>query len=168
MTGSEPTLESSDSGQNGSQDVARGADELFREHQRQIYIQTDHLFAGLMVCQWLAAILAALLISPRAWAGTTSTIHIHLLAAVFLGAAISALPIYLAVKQPGKQVTRQVIAVAQMLYSALLIHLTGGRIETHFHVFGSLAFLGFYRDWKVVRPPTVAAGALYLLSRRLL
>ena len=32
----------------------------------------------------------------------------------------------------------------------LLIHLTGGRIETHFHIFGSLAFLAFYRDWRVL------------------
>src|SRR5688572_10548379 len=46
-----------------------------------------------------------------------------------------------------------------MLMSALLIHLTGGRIETHFHVFGSLAFLSFYRDWRVFIPATlVAAG----------
>ena len=29
-----------------------------------------------------------------------------------------------------------------MLMSVLLIHLSGGRIETHFHIFGSLAFLG--------------------------
>ncbi len=36
------------------------------------------------------------------------------------------------------------------LMSALLIHLTGGRIETHFHVFGSLAILAFYRDWRVL------------------
>jgi len=27
---------------------------------------------------------------------------------------------------------------------------TGGRIETHFHVFGSLALLAYYRDWKVL------------------
>ena len=37
-----------------------------------------------------------------------------------------------------------------MLLSGLLIHLSGGRIESHFHVFGSLAFLAFYRDWRVV------------------
>jgi len=36
-----------------------------------------------------------------------------------------------------------------------LIHLTGGRIETHFHIFGSLAFLAFYRDWRVLVPATV-------------
>ena len=37
-----------------------------------------------------------------------------------------------------------------MLVSVLLIDVTGGRIETHFHVFGSLAFLAFYRDWRVL------------------
>ncbi len=37
-----------------------------------------------------------------------------------------------------------------MLMSGLLIHISGGRIETHFHIFGSLAFLAFYRDWRVL------------------
>jgi len=45
-----------------------------------------------------------------------------------------------------------------MLTSALLIHLTGGRIETHFHVFGSLAFLAFYRDWRVLMTATVVVA----------
>ena len=58
---------------------------------------------------------------------------------------------------PGRLVTRYTMAVAQMLTSALLIHLTGGRIETHFHVFGSLAFLALYRDWRVLVP---AAGVI--------
>src|SRR5688572_27858295 len=50
-----------------------------------------------------------------------------------------------------------------MLMSALLIHLTGGRIETHFHVFGSLAFLAFYRDWRVLVPATVIVAADHAL-----
>jgi len=50
----------------------------------------------------------------------------------------------------GKAITRHVIAIGQMLDSAPSHHLTGGRIETHFHVFCSLAFLAFlYRDWRV-------------------
>jgi signal transduction histidine kinase len=56
-----------------------------------------------------------------------------------------------------------VIATAQMLMSALLIHLTGGRIETHFHVFGSLAFLAFYRDWRVLVPATAVVALDHLL-----
>src|SRR5437879_9062121 len=53
--------------------------------------------------------------------------------------------------------------MAQMLTSALLIHLTGGRIETHFHVFGSLAFLAFYRDWRVLVSATVVVAADHFL-----
>ncbi|NBB74910.1 MAG: methyl-accepting chemotaxis protein, partial [Bacteroidetes bacterium] len=36
------------------------------------------------------------------------------------------------------------------MMSALLIHLTGGRIETHFHVFASLGILAIYQDWPVL------------------
>src|SRR3989441_3855557 len=50
-----------------------------------------------------------------------------------------------------------------MLMSALLIHLSGGRIETHFHVFGSLAFLAFYRDWKVFVPATLLVATDHFL-----
>ncbi len=60
--------------------------------------------------------------------------------------------------RPGEAITRYVIAAAQMMHSALLIHLSGGRLETHFHVFGSLAFLSFYRDWRVLVPATVVVA----------
>ena len=50
-----------------------------------------------------------------------------------------------------------------MLMGALLIHLTGGRLETHFHVFGSLAFLAFYRDWRVLVPATIVVALDHLL-----
>ncbi len=60
-------------------------------------------------------------------------------------------------------VTRHVIATSQMLWSALFIHLSGGRIETHFHVFGSLAFLAFYFDWPVLVNATLVVVADHLL-----
>src|SRR5690606_15299582 len=55
------------------------------------------------------------------------------------------------------------VAIGQMLTSALLIHLTGGRIETHFHVFGSLAFLAFYRSGSVL----ITGGAVVALDHLL-
>ncbi len=118
----------------------------------------DRTMAVLIGLQWVFGICLALWISPRTWAGTASQTHIHLYAAVFLGAAISIVPVAMVYLQPGSAATRHVIAVAQMLWSALLIHLTGGRIETHFHVFGSLAFLAFYRDWKVLITATVVVA----------
>ncbi len=136
---------------------------LFREDQDSIYQRTDRLFAKLMVLQWLAGIAAALWISPKTWIGASSQTHWHVWAAIFLGGMITSFPVFLAYKQPGSALTRHVIAVAQMLTSALLIHLTGGRIETHFHVFGSLAFLAFYRDWRVLTTATVVVAADHLM-----
>src|SRR5258708_32116672 len=101
-----------------------------------------------MIVQWVAAIFMAIVISPYTWAGQSSAIHVHVWAAIFLGGAISLFPIWLTRVWPGAAITRYVIAVAQMLMSALLISVTGGRIETHFHVFGSLVILSFYRDWR--------------------
>src|SRR3984957_9148016 len=122
----------------------------FKYHCQQVWQRTDRMFAGLMALQWLAGIGVALWITPLVWIGATSSLHLHVLAAIFLGGAIAAFPILLVFLRPGQAITRHVIAVAQMLASALLIHLTGGRIETHFHIFGSLAFLAFYRDWRVL------------------
>ena len=137
--------------------------ELFQAHQHRIALRTDRVFAQLMVVQWLASIAFALWVSPRAWSGLVSQTHVHVWAAVFLGGAITIFPVALTFLKPGALITRYTIGVAQMLMGALLIHLTGGRIETHFHVFGSLAFLAFYRDWRVLVPATVVVAADHLL-----
>jgi methyl-accepting chemotaxis protein len=58
---------------------------------------------------------------------------------------------------PGALATRCLLAAALMVLSALIIHQTGGMIEMHFHIFGALAFLLVYRDWRV---PTVGAAVV--------
>jgi signal transduction histidine kinase len=143
--------------------VTRRADELFGQYRRSIHERTDRLFAGLMAFQWLMGIVFALWVSPLAWEGPVSRTHLHVWAAVLLGGLISLFPALLGLLRPGVPSTRYVIAIAQMLMGALLIHLTGGRIETHFHVFGSLAFLAFYRDWRVLIPATIVVALDHML-----
>jgi two-component system, sensor histidine kinase and response regulator len=150
-------IDAADSLANDSQ--TERANFLFQHARLTNYKRIDRLFAGLTCFQWVAGIVAALVISPRAWAGSIAHVHIHVWAAVFLGGVITIFPASLALLRPGEAVTRHTIAIAQMLMSALLIHLTGGRIETHFHVFGSLAFLAFYRDWRVFIPATLVVAA---------
>src|SRR5258705_8902577 len=116
-----------------------------------------------MSVQWVAGIAAALWLTPRTWIGAVSQTHIHVWAAIFLGGTISLLPIALAVKRPGEASTRYAIATGQMMMSALLIHLTGGRIETHFHVFGSLALLAFYCDTPVLITASVVVALDHVL-----
>jgi two-component system, sensor histidine kinase and response regulator len=139
------------------------AAELFRAHEQIIYRRADSFFGRLMVVQWLAGILFALVISPRTWIGQVSEVHPHIFAAIFFGGLVPALPVFFIITRPGEAITRHTIAVGQMLTSALLIHLTGGRIETHFHVFGSLAFLAFYRDWRVMITATVVVAIDHFL-----
>ncbi len=131
---------------------------LFDTAQRSLFVAADRTFAVLFVVQWAAGIAAAQWVSPYAWSGTAMATHPHVWAAVVFGGLISVPPIVLAWWCPGTVLSRHVIAVAQALTSALLIHLTGGRLETHFHVFGSLAFLAVYQDWRVlVSAATVVA-----------
>jgi two-component system, NtrC family, sensor histidine kinase HydH len=147
--------------------ISARAGALFQARRLFVWKRLDRAFAWLMAGQWAVAIAIALLISPYGWAGKTKAVHFHVYLALLGGAALTVFPAILATLNPGRALTRHVIAANQMLWSALLIHLTGGRIETHFHVFGSLAFLSFYLDWKVLLTATVVVAADHL-ARQLL
>ncbi len=139
------------------------ASELYSAQREKLNKNTDRLFGILMPVQWVGAIIWAVAATPASWTGTDSFIHPHVWAAVVLGALITIPASLLAIFWSGSPVTRYSISVCQMLMSGLLIHVSGGRIETHFHIFGSLAFLAFYRDWRMLVPATLAVAADHLL-----
>lgn len=99
---------------------------------------------------WLLAghLLLALALAP---------LHGTWILALYGGGLLSGAAMLCARLAPGRFVTRVVIATAMMLYSGLIIHQTGGMIEMHFHVFGALAFLLMYRDWRV---PVIGAAVI--------
>jgi len=138
-------------------------EQLFREHQLRLYRSTDRLFTQLLAVEFLAALVLAFTVTPYTWLGADRQLHVHVLAALFMGGLLAGFPALMVRRHSGEPLTRYVIAVAQVGFSALFIHLSGGRIETHFHVFGSLAFLAFYRDWKVLVPATAVVAADHLL-----
>jgi two-component system, sensor histidine kinase and response regulator len=139
------------------------ADWLYEEQLSAGYRRLDRLFAILLLFEWLSAVVFALLISPYAWSGETASVHIHVWTATILGATIVSLPFALVCLRPGAVLTRHAVASAQMLMSVILIHLSGGRIETHFHIFGSLAFLALYRDWRVLITASVIVAVDHFL-----
>ena len=143
--------------------IAARASDLYKEQSNIRRAKVDKLFAMLLIVEWIAGIVCALVISPYAWEGKERVLHMHVWVAILGGAGITILPVLLAYLRPGTTLTRHVIAASQMLASALLIHLTGGRIETHFHVFGSLAFLAFYLDWGVLITATIVVAADHFL-----
>jgi signal transduction histidine kinase len=64
--------------------------------------------------------------------------------------------------------TRQFVAVSQIGWSWLYVWLLEGNTEAQFHLFASLAFLAFYRDWSVLITALIAAIAWPLLRLALL
>jgi hypothetical protein len=125
-------------------------EEYFQTSYEDRAAQVDRMMMWLLGVEWLGMMGTAAIVSPRVWAGAQNSLHPHLWAAILAGPAFILPVIGIALLYPGRELTRQLIAVAQILVSILLIDCTGGRIETHFHVFGSLAFLALYRDWRVL------------------
>jgi PAS domain S-box-containing protein len=136
-------------------DVLQRRDELVKEHRTHVRRQTDRLFAIVMAIQFVAIVIGTLAFSPRTFAGAASAVHPHVWQGVGLGLLIAAPVWWVGLRDRGAAVSLLVVPVCQLLMSCMIIHLTGGRIESHFHVFVSLAFLTFYRDYRVFLPATL-------------
>jgi methyl-accepting chemotaxis protein len=125
--------------------------------------KADRLFGWLLLAQFVAGIVLALVISPTAWEGSTWSTHQHVIAAIVVGGALAIPPAFMALTRPGRRSNAYFVAVAQMLTGALWIHLSGGRSEFHFHVFVSLAFFTMYRRVDVILVGAAAIAVDHLV-----
>ena len=144
--------------------VRQHAAAYFRASFDELGARVDHMMSWLLITEWLGMIVAALVLTPRTWTGTQHSVNPHVCAAILAGPAFILPAIAIARLYPGRRFTRHVIAVAQMLVSIVLIDVTGGRIETHFQIFGSLAFLAFYRDWRVLITASVVTAVEHFVG----
>jgi len=136
---------------------------LLGRHYARVATRTDRLFAWLLAAEFIAVNVLAYVLSPQDWAGGVSSVHLHVWASLLLGGVLALGPITISFLLPGRALTRHTIAIAQMLMTGLIIHVSGGRLETHFLVFGSLAFLAFYRDWRVIVTASLITSADHFL-----
>ncbi len=134
---------------------SNGTDQLFLSRYEKECDRVHWFICWLMVAQWFLGITFAVFYSPLTWIGQQYEVHVHVWAAILMGGSFSGFAILWLRMFPHAAHSRHVVAIIQMLWSALLIHLSGGRIETHFHVFASLAILSIYRDWKIMITATI-------------
>lgn len=123
---------------------------IFDEQSREIHIRVDRGFAILLIIQWVVSVIVGLSYTPRTWVGSLSGAVENGLVGLIFGGLFALPAVYCIFVFPGQKFTRYLVAVSQMCFSTLLIYLSGGRIETHFHVFVSLAALAFYKDMGVL------------------
>lgn len=134
--------------------VGTRAASIFDAALRKVQAEANRVFLWLLIAQWVSAIALALILR---------SLHFHVQLAVLGGAAVNALPIALIWLRPTWWGTRHTVAIAQMLWSVLFIYLTGGRVETYFHIFVSLCFIAFYRDPRLLVTAMLVVAADHLV-----
>ena len=75
-----------------------------------------------------------------------------------LGLVICIPAIVVGLRSPLSSMSRHMVAMATQLMAALHIQQTMGMTEMHFQVFVILAFLSFFRDWKVIITGTLVVA----------
>lgn len=80
-----------------------------------------------------------------------------------IGLFVLALPIFFINRAPFSLVTRHSVGIAVQLFSALHIQQTMGLTELHFEIFVMLAFLSFYRDWRVILSSVLFVAVHHIL-----
>jgi signal transduction histidine kinase/CheY-like chemotaxis protein len=136
---------------------------LFARRLRAFRRKVHRQVGLLMVLQWFAA-------SALAWAwgagwipSVSGGVHPGLQAWTTVGGALCLLPGLCFVRwRPNGPETRYVVAASQLAFCILGIQLTGGRVETQFLVFISMALLAFYIDpWVLFLASAMYAGSLF-------
>ncbi|MDU0352757.1 methyl-accepting chemotaxis protein [Paraglaciecola aquimarina] len=110
----------------------------------------NKIFRLVIVVQWFISLLIACFTSS--W-----------LEPLLIGIPILALPLLLSFTQPSRPVTRYAFAIAVQLFAALHIQQTYALTELHFEIFVMLAFLSYFKDWKVIAVGTATVAIHHII-----
>jgi len=147
--------------------LEKRTEQVYANARVEHFARIDKLFAKLLMIQWPVSIAFAWFLTPYTWAGRESSIHVHLLMAIFVGALATVFPAWLGLKRSGEAMTRFIIAIALVSYFILFVHLGGGREEAHFYFFILMAFSALYFDWRVVATVIAIVGVEHIVRTTL-
>jgi PAS domain S-box-containing protein len=123
-------------------------------------VGTHRTFRVLFAIQWPVALMLA-------W-NTALPGESRVMITLVLGAMLGVPALLFARAAPLAWWVRQFMALAQVGWSMLFLWLLEGRSEAQFHLFVSMVFLVFYRDWAVLVTATAASIAYPILRIALL
>jgi methyl-accepting chemotaxis protein len=126
---------------------------IFTAQQEQYYPKLHRIFSFLLAIEAVVAVGIALFWTSGTWVAVELPNYLSI--TVLLSLIASLVPIALIRMKPFSPVTLHAIAAGQMLFSSIFIFVSGGRIESHFHIFASLAFLSVYCNWKILITATL-------------
>lgn len=132
------------------------ASKIYSTHKERHYRNLHRVFSVLLATEWIISLLVAFFWTSHTWVSVEMPSYMFLTVATSTFALIA--PLILIRIKPYSALTIHTIAVAQLCFSSIFIFLSGGRIEAHFHIFASLAFLAFYDDWKIIITATLVVA----------
>ena len=112
--------------------------------------KANRIFVAVLICQFLLTLVIAF------FTGTWAE-------GIVIGLLILALPVFLIKTTPFSAAARHSVAIAVQLFTALHIQQTMGLTEIHFEIFVMLAFLSFYRDWRVILTSVLVVALHHVL-----
>lgn len=113
-------------------------------------LEGHRIFRVVIIIQWLVSVVIGLVTG-------------ELLPAFILGIPIAIVPLVLSIQQPNSTISQHALAIGTQLLTALHIHQSLGLIEMHFEIFVILAFLSYFRNWKVIASGTAVVAVHHLL-----
>jgi len=129
--------------------------EIAKAHFQEIFRRINNQFFGLFLLQWFFAVAISCHYSESLSAAFRFGEPGGFAYVVWLGALCGLVPLYFVQARPNASYTRHIVAMSQIFLAGLFVYVLGGRVETCFYIFGSLAFLSLYRDWKVLLTATL-------------
>ena len=136
------------------------AREVRHEVVAQLTTGTHHAFRVLFAAQWAIAV-------ALAWTFAVPGDN-RLAITIILGGMLCVPAAFFIHAAPLAWWTRHWVALCQIAWSSLYLWLFEGRTEAQFHLFVSLAFLAFYRDWTILLTAMAVAIAWPLLRMAML
>ncbi|SMP41067.1 hypothetical protein SAMN06265222_101530 [Neorhodopirellula lusitana] len=128
-----------------------------------IHANLDRLFCVIIALQSLSIVAVAMFVTPNTWLGRSITLSSILWFAAIYGVCFCVVPAGFLVRNAVQPRIRHWFAVAQVVWSGILIYLSGGSTITHACIFASLALLSLYRDYRVLLTVTFLSGTDYLI-----
>jgi signal transduction histidine kinase len=129
----------------------------------RLRMKIDSRLKNILLIEWFSLVLIACVQSPYTWDGSSSEIHPHVVLSFLFGGCLTLVPWATIKFFPRAVFNSYLVTICQMAYSMLIIHFWQGRIEAHFHIFGSIALLACYRNPRIVILASVLAGVDHLV-----
>ncbi|WP_236621470.1 sensory transduction histidine kinase [Rhodopirellula sallentina] len=127
----------------------------------------DWVFCLITIVQLVSISAAATAFCPSRLNSDIDKPGVHVWSIAAIGSLLCIAPTLLAAQYAGRRIVRHAFAVAQVVWSGVIIYLCGGVAVSHLCIIISLLMLTLYRDYRVLLTASLLASADYVFRSML-